>query len=47
LIALSASAVEFHPVMKNLKSMALGNGVLKGLKVLILEFDNLPAIETD
>ena len=33
--------------MKNLKTVAFGNTVLKRLKGLILEFNNLPAIEAD
>jgi hypothetical protein len=40
-------AVEFHTMIKNLKMMTPGNTVLKGLKGLILKFNNLPAIETD
>jgi hypothetical protein len=47
LIAIYAAAVELHSMMKNFKMVALGDIVLKGLKGLILEFNNLSAVETD
>ena len=41
------STVEFHPMMKDLKTVTLGNPVLKGFKSSVLELNNLSAIETD
>jgi hypothetical protein len=34
-------------MMKDPKMVALGDIGLKGLKGLVLEFNNLPAVETD
>jgi hypothetical protein len=34
-------------MVRDLKSVTLGNSLLEGLEGLVLEFDNLSAIETD
>ena len=44
---ISTSAIKLHTVVKDFKMVTLGNPVLKGFEGLVLEFDNLPAIETD
>jgi hypothetical protein len=40
-------AVKFHPVVEDFETVMLGDTVLKGFEGIILEFNNLPTIETD
>ena len=44
---MSTEAIELHTVVEGFKLVALGDPVLKGFEGLILELDDLPAIETD
>jgi hypothetical protein len=46
-LAIGATAVELHPVMKSLKMVALGNSALKGFEGLVFKFDNLSTTEAD
>jgi len=41
------STIEFHEMVGDLKTVTLGNPLLKGFKRRVLELNNLSAIETD
>ena len=46
-VAFLTKTVEFQAVIRDLKPVALRNSILKGFKRLVLEFNDLPAIEAD
>jgi len=45
--AVRTLAIEFHTVVRNFKSVTLGNALLKDFNVLVLEFNNLSTPEAD